>query len=174
MAAYHGRLWAVSTLLRLGADHTAENDEHRRPIDIARHDSVRSMFVWPKVKGFMADDHGAAIGVEVLDRPVGRGVGTSSSDAGLPDGSAGELGEKGVDVGSTGDENRRGTKDDFQHGDVHEISTINRYRREENRMFSNKVVSDERPRGVHPARDAEDGDPFEEESSDGTCDSFQQ
>lgn len=171
MAAYHGRMWAVNTLLRLGADHTAENDERRRPIDVARHDTVRSMLVLPNVKGFVADKHGAATGVEVLDQPVGRGVGISSSDAELREGSAGELGGKGVDVGST---IRGDMKDDFQHGDVHDMSPISRYRREDNGMFSNKVLLDECPRGVRPAGDAEDVDPFEEESSDGTCDSFQQ
>ena len=43
MAAYHCRKWAVSALLRLGADRFAANDSGRRPIDVARGDDIRAM-----------------------------------------------------------------------------------------------------------------------------------
>ncbi|CAM9664114.1 unnamed protein product [Ectocarpus sp. 12 AP-2014] len=43
MAAFHGREWAVEILLRLGANRGAINDRGERPIQVARHNTVRAM-----------------------------------------------------------------------------------------------------------------------------------
>lgn len=43
MAAYHSRHWAVCTLLRLGANLSATNEEGRRPDQVARHDDIRTI-----------------------------------------------------------------------------------------------------------------------------------
>ena len=51
MAAYHCRKWAVSTLLSLGADRCATNDEDRRPIEVARHDDIRAMLLCEEESG---------------------------------------------------------------------------------------------------------------------------
>lgn len=45
MAAYHGRVWAVSALLKLGADRLATNGERQRPFEVARHDEVRCLML---------------------------------------------------------------------------------------------------------------------------------
>lgn len=43
MAAFHGREWAVEILLRLGANRGAINDRGERPVQVARHNTVRAM-----------------------------------------------------------------------------------------------------------------------------------
>ncbi|CAB1115177.1 unnamed protein product [Ectocarpus sp. CCAP 1310/34] len=43
MAAFHGREWAVEKLLRLGANRGAINDRGERPVEVARHNTVRAM-----------------------------------------------------------------------------------------------------------------------------------
>lgn len=42
-AAYHGQEWAIDTLLRLGANRRAINDNQQRPLQVARHNTARSM-----------------------------------------------------------------------------------------------------------------------------------
>lgn len=43
MAAYHGQKWAIEILLRLGANRQAMNALQQRPIQVARHNTVRPM-----------------------------------------------------------------------------------------------------------------------------------
>lgn len=43
MAAFHGREWAIDTLLRLGSDRDATNDEGKRPVQVARLNAVRKI-----------------------------------------------------------------------------------------------------------------------------------
>lgn len=62
MAAYHGQEWAIDTLLRLGANRHAVNYKQQWPLQVARHNTVRSMLrssMAPGERGFAAVSAGA-------------------------------------------------------------------------------------------------------------------
>lgn len=50
-AAYHHRKWAVSALLRLGANLDAANDTDQRPVQVARQEDIRTMMLIPTACG---------------------------------------------------------------------------------------------------------------------------
>lgn len=47
MAAFHGREWAIDTLVRLGSDRDATNGEGKRPVEVARLNAVRTILQQP-------------------------------------------------------------------------------------------------------------------------------
>lgn len=94
MASYHGQEWGVDTLLRLGADPRATNDKGQQPLQVSRHNNVRSMLqCWtsPAQEEASAVPPGGDLAEEdggrVDDRYGGEGSGRrSSSGAGPRDG----------------------------------------------------------------------------------------
>lgn len=71
MAAYHGKDWAIDTLLRLGANLQAINDKQQQPLQVARHNTVRSM-LWPSMTPGEREPAAVSAGAIQVECPAGR------------------------------------------------------------------------------------------------------